>query len=93
MNPAFIAEKDLGYEQITGLSSVKALTVPTGTSMVIVTAETQGVRWRGDGTDPTATVGYPLASGNEMVFTAGNFTALRFIEQTASAKLNVYYFG
>jgi hypothetical protein len=93
MNQGFIAEKDLGYEQITGLSSAKALTVPTGTTMVIITPETQAVRWRGDGTNPSATVGYPLASGNEMVFTAGNFEALRFIEQSASAKLNVYYFG
>jgi hypothetical protein len=93
MNPGFVAEKDLGYQQITSLSSAQALTVPTGTSMVIVTPETQGIRWRGDGTNPTATVGYPLASGNEMVFTAGNFEALRFIEQSASAKLNVYYFG
>lgn len=88
-----IADKDLGYQQITALSSATALTIPTGRKRAIVMPETQAVRWRADGTNPTATVGYPLAVGAEVEFTLSNLTEIKFIEQTASAKINVYYFG
>ncbi len=93
MQSNFRAEADLGYQQITSLSAATALTVPSGTQLVLVTPETQAVRWRADGTAPTATVGYPLYVGSELRFTAQQAAAVKFIEQTASAKLNVYYFG
>lgn len=93
MQSNFINETDLGYQQITSLAASTALTIPAGCSLIIVTPETQAVRWRSDGVAPTATVGYPLAVGVEARFTIKQFAALRFIEQTASAKINVYYFG
>jgi hypothetical protein len=83
----------LGYQQITSLSPAAALTVPTGATFCIVTAESQAVRWRDDGTNPTASVGMPIASGGSYTFNgAVNLAALRFIEQTASAILNVSYY-
>jgi hypothetical protein len=83
----------LGYQQITSLSGATALTVPAGATYCIVTAESQAVRWRDDGTNPTASVGMPIASGNSYSFNgAANLAALRFIEQTASAILNVSYY-
>ena len=93
MQQNFSAEKALGYQQITSLSSAAALTVPNGTILAIITPEAQAVRWRDDGTNPTATVGYPLAVGAELRYTAAQFAALRFIEQAASAKLNIVYYG
>lgn len=87
------AEKALGYQQITSLSSATALTVPNGASMAIITPETQAVRWRDDGIDPTATVGYPLAVGTELIYTAAQLSKLKFIEQTASAKINICYYA
>jgi len=93
MQQNFSAEKALGYQQITSLSAAAALTVPAGTILAIITPEAQAVRWRDDGTNPTATVGYPLAVGSELRYTAAQFAALRFIEQTASAKLNIVYYG
>lgn len=93
MQMSFQAEKALGYQQITSLSAATALTVPAGTILAIITPETQAVRWRDDGTNPTATVGYPLAVGSELRYTAGQLAALKFIEQTASAKLNITYYG
>ena len=90
-----------GYQQITSLSSSTGLTVPTVASApqsanqkatrCIIIAETQAVRWRDDGTAPTATVGYPLAVGSELKYD-GDLNAIKFIEQTASAKINVTYF-
>lgn len=81
----------LGYQQITSLSAATALTIPAGATVAVIQAETQAVRWRDDGTNPTASVGQPLTTG--VLFTyRGNLTAIKFIEQTASAKLNVSYY-
>lgn len=90
----------LGYQQITSLSASTGLTVPQvdlnglacKPSIAIITAETQGVRWRDDDVAPTASVGMPLASGATLQYD-GDLTKIRFIEQTASAKLNVTYYA
>jgi hypothetical protein len=91
----------LGYEQITTLSSSVGLTVPskdptTGLNVMptiaIITPETNGVRWRDDGTAPTASVGMPLAAGVTLQYD-GDLKKIRFIEQTASAKLNITYYA
>lgn len=81
----------LGYQQITSLSSAQPLTVPAGATSAVITAETQAVRYRDDGTAPTASVGMPLATGTSIQYT-GALTAIQFIEQTTSAKLNVLYY-
>lgn len=83
----------LGHQQITSLSAATSLTVPAGTSIIIVTPQTQAVRWRDDGTDPTATVGYPLPAGSELHYDSSKPSRLKFIEQTASATINVAYYG
>jgi hypothetical protein len=90
----------LGYQQITSLSASTALTVPirdvNGLScrpaIAIITPETQAVRWRDDGVAPTASVGMPLAAGVTLQYD-GDITKIRFIEQTASAKLNISYYA
>lgn len=90
----------LGYQQITSLSAATGLTVPTKDlnglscrpSIAIITAETQAVRWRDDDVDPTASVGMPLASGVTLQYD-GDLTKIKFIEQTASAKINISYYA
>ena len=90
----------MGYQQITSLSFATKLTVPqrdlnglVGTPRIaIITPETQGVRWRDDGTAPTASVGMPLAAGVTLQYD-GDLTQIQFIEQAASAKLNVTYYS
>jgi hypothetical protein len=91
--PAPSGMRQLGYQQLTSLSAAAALTVPAGTILAMCTPETQAVRWRDDGTSPTASVGYPLPVGAELRYDAGGLAALKFIEQVASAKLNVVYYG
>ena len=83
----------LGHQQITSLSSSTALTVPAGTQMALVQAESQNVRWRDDGTDPTATVGMILMAGATIEYDAAQLSVVEFIEVAASAKLNVSYYG
>jgi hypothetical protein len=90
----------LGYQQITSLSSAASLTVPQTDlnglackpSLALITAETQAVRWRDDGVAPTASVGMPLASGATLQYD-GDLTKIQFIEQTASAKINITYYA
>ncbi len=81
-----------GYQQVTGLSSAKSLTVPAGATRAAVVATGQPVRWRQDGTAPTASIGMYIAVGVERVF-EGSLSKLQFIETTASAVLNVQYYG
>lgn len=82
----------LGYQQITSLSASAALTVPTGATMALIVADTQGVRWRDDGIAPTASVGMPLAVGVSLSYD-GDLKAIRFIQQAASATLNISYYA
>lgn len=82
----------LGYQQITSLSAATTLTVPAGATLALIIAETQAVRWRDDGTAPTSTVGMPLATGSALSYD-GDLKAVQFIEQTASATLNISYYA
>lgn len=80
-----------GYQQVTDLSASVGLTVPASATRALIVAESQAVRYS-DFSTPTASVGMPLAVGQPLWYT-GSLTALRFIEQTASAKLNVLFYG
>jgi hypothetical protein len=88
-----------GYQQITGLNVAKTLTVPVLTPnglngkpvFALIIAESQGVRWRDDGAAPTGSVGMPLAVGVPLQYD-GDLTKIQFIEQAASAKLNISYY-
>lgn len=88
-----------GYQQIVGLAASTALTVPVRDTLGIsstptvafITPETQAVRWRDDGVAPTAAVGMPLAVGATLVYD-GDLTKIRFIQQAATATLNVSYY-
>ena len=84
--------KALGYEQLATLTSAAALTPPAGSVLAVMVGETQSIRWRDDGTNPTASVGMLLTAGTILEFT-GNLAAFRAIEATSAAKLNVSYYG
>jgi hypothetical protein len=86
----------LGFQQITSLSSASGLTVPTNAlgqyaNRAIVHTETQAVRWRDDGTSPTAGIGMRLTVGSELEYD-GDLAKIKFIEETASAKINISYY-
>lgn len=82
----------LGFQQITSLSSSSALTVPGGATLAVIQAEGADVRWRDDGTAPTATVGMLLPAGAELRYT-GALAALRLIQASAGATVNVSYYA
>ncbi len=82
----------LGYQQITALITTPAtLTVPAASRAAQICAESSIVRYRDDGTAPTATVGMPIAAGT-CIFYSGPLTALQFIEAASPATLDVSYY-
>lgn len=90
----------LGYQQITTLTSAVGLTVPERDlngmsckpSVALIVAEGAAVRWRDDDVDPTAAVGMPLAVGVTLQYD-GDLGKIKFIEQAASAKLNISFYA
>lgn len=86
-------QKPLGYQQITSLASATNLTPPPArATAALVTVETAGVRWRDDGTPPTATIGMPLSAGQSFTY-YGNLSAIQFIAQSGSPVLDVSYYA
>lgn len=90
----------LGYQQITSLSAATGLTVPSrdlnGLNqkpvIALITPEGTAVRWRDDGINPTASVGMPLSVGVTLQYD-GDLNQIKFIEQLASAKINISYYA
>ena len=83
--------KPNGFQQITSLSASTALTVPAGSIFCVFMCEAQAVRWRDDGTAPTAAIGILLPVNTPYEYW-GDLAAIRFFEAAASAKLNVSYY-
>lgn len=86
-----------GFQQITSLSGAQSLSIPVATDgtkprMCLVHCETQAVRWRDDGTAPTSGIGMRLIVGGELRYDA-ELTKIQFIEETASAKINITYYS
>lgn len=82
----------LGYQRITGLATAVGLTAPEGAQHALIQAEGQAVRWRDDGTDPTATDGLSIATGTTFQY-HGALAGIRFIEVGASATLHVAFYA
>ena len=82
----------LGYQQITVLTAAIGLTVPAGATIALLQAEGDDIRWRDDGTVPTAAIGMLIQQGRELAYT-GRLEAIKFIEVTASGILNVSFYG
>lgn len=86
--------ESLGYVQIaaTGLASAAGLgTIPNHAVMAVIQPTAQNVRYRDDGTNPTASAGMRLVA-NDVLFYTGDLSAIKFIEEAASAVLNITFY-
>ena len=91
---------NLGYQQISTLTSAVSLTVPSvdvagnkqQPTRAFIVAEGNSVRWRDDGTAPTASVGMLLLINNVLSYD-GDLSKIQFIQTGAGAKLNVSYYS
>lgn len=82
------AATSTGYQQLTSLSSAAGVSVPAGSTYCIAIAEGGSVRYRGDGSAPTATIGVPMAVGQPFSFRLLSFTSLQFIQVSATASVD-----
>lgn len=91
-----IGLKCMGYEQLTVSTTAVSLTVPAGTIRAVLVVEDQDIRYRLDGTDPTATVGFLAKAAMEPFELYGNNTladlsAIR--DGGTDGVLSVHYYG
>lgn len=103
MQAGFVQDVPLGYFQIAagGIDAAIAIAAASAAAIAIfakgpvtlkISCEAQAVRWRDDGTAPTAAIGMPLAVGVEMTYVARSKN-LQFISVVAGAILNVTAYG
>lgn len=92
----YTAEKNpKGYQQITVSTTAVGLTVPDGATRAVLGIEAQPLRYRTDGTNPTASVGMLQAASTFVELsgadTLANFKAIR--SGGTDSVLNVSYYG
>ena len=84
----------LGFQQISAatLATAVGLTIPAGATVALLSVDTAPVRWRDDGTAPTASIGMPIPSGQAPFQYSGTLANLQFIAESGSPVLNVSYY-
>ena len=83
-----------GFQTLTVSSTAVALTVPATARLAVLTILTDNIRYRDDGTNPTATVGMLVVAGSDIVVCGGpSLGAFRMIRQTTDATVSVSYYG
>ncbi len=84
-----------GYEQLTvdaTAGGVALAAIPAGAVEALIRVSSAPIRWRGDGTNPTATVGQPQYADEEFRL-VGGLKNYKFIRTGAtSATLDVSYY-
>jgi hypothetical protein len=84
-----------GYQQLTVSSTAVAPTLPTGAQvqLMVISVETANVRYRDDGTNPTASVGMPLWLNQPPFSFNGDISKIKFIRQASTdAVVNITYY-
>ena len=76
-----LAGEPVGYEKVTVAGTAVGLTIPSDATKALMVLEDAKVRFRDDGTNPTATEGMPLNIDQSLVIESGlslgKFKAIR----------------
>lgn len=84
----------LGYQQLTVSSTAVAFTLPAGpVRMAVVMVEDNPVRFRDDGTNPSASVGTLVQPNVAILVCGAAMNKFRAIRQGSDAKLSVHFYG
>ena len=84
--------KPVGFQRIISLSAATALTPPTpDCNACLIVPESQSIRWRDDGTAPTASVGALIKAEAIFEYT-GQLDRIKLIETAASASVTITYY-
>ena len=90
--PASFVSAGASQMGLSVASSAVSLTVPSGATLCQICVEGAAIRYRDDGTAPTASSGIPCAAGQSFQY-AGPMSALRFIAQSGAATIDVASIG
>lgn len=83
--------QSLKYQQVS-VTSATIIPPPAGTTMMLISVETNGVRFRDDGTNPTTAIGMPLSVGTQNFIYTGYPGGVAFIAQAGTATLDVTFY-
>lgn len=92
-----IVAKSLGFQQLdaTALASSVGFTLPVVNGVrpngAYLSSFTGNVRWRDDGTAPTASIGLRIVAGNDPWLFQGDMEKFRAILEGGSPTLNIQY--
>lgn len=78
--------------QTFAAATATALTVPSGAKSAFVTVDGDALRWRSDGTSPTASVGMYIADGGGIEVGTLELAVIEFIAVAGSATVSVTYY-
>lgn len=82
-----------GYRRVSASGSVFSLPdPPEGTRRAIVQAEGGDLRWRDDGTDPTANLGMRIPAGGELRYDGADMAVLKLFG-ASGAIANISYYA
>jgi hypothetical protein len=70
-------ERSLGFETLSPATAT-SLNAPSNTDVVLISVDTDDIRWRDDGVDPTASVGNLIQPEQNFRY-IGDFQKIRFI--------------
>lgn len=95
--PPGITVVPLGYCQLTSIDAATLIStcaggIPARANLAVIKTEAQAIRWRDDGTSPTASVGLPMAVADAPLYYSGTLPQVSVISQVAGAKLNVLFY-
>lgn len=85
----------LGYCQLSVTTVVLVSTcsggIPLTATVAWITPENNAIRWRDDGTAPTASVGNPVAVGAQLSY-AGLLASLQIVSQTGTSTVDIAFY-
>lgn len=86
----------VGFTRVVSIDTVAAgiTSPPAGVCKAVIQAEGQTVRYRDDGVDPTASVGWGIlvAAGGQITY-IGDLSKLKFLAATAGGWVNISMYG
>jgi len=97
-NQTIVNPTPLGYGKITNLTAAVGFSaisggIPVGAAYAMVQSEGANVRWRDDGTAPTALLGMPIYAGASPLVFSNNLAAIKFIQVAPTATLDVSFYS
>lgn len=81
-----------GYRQQSVTAAAAITSIPDGARYVLIAPEA-AIRLRDDATNPTASVGFPVAANGSFWYDGADLSALKVISVSGTAVVNFLFFG